>query len=95
MATEKKLLNIRDAYSDPIFNPAYDKLTHYKTRNILCLPIMKQDQCLGVIQLINKNEGPFNKEDEFFGQILCDFLSVVLSRAINQDHNLITVNKLR
>jgi signal transduction protein with GAF and PtsI domain len=25
VATEKKLLNIRDAYSDPRFNPAFDK----------------------------------------------------------------------
>ena len=95
VAQSRRLLNIHNAYSDPRFDSAFDKKINYKTRTILCLPIMKKEQCLGVIQLINKNDGHFTKEDEYFGKILCEFSTVVLGRAISKDETMIAVSKLR
>jgi len=39
VATEKKLVNVYDAYSDPRFLPEVDERTHYRTKSVLCSPI--------------------------------------------------------
>ena len=46
------------------FNPEVDRLTGYKTRNILCLPITNvKGECIGVTQMINKLSGSFSDGD--------------------------------
>ncbi|MCP4350153.1 MAG: response regulator [Desulfobacterales bacterium] len=63
--TGGKTINIRDAYTDPRFNPEVDKKTGYRTRSILCMPIKnKNDQIIGVTQVLNKKGGPFTEMDE-------------------------------
>ncbi|MBU1433298.1 GAF domain-containing protein [Myxococcota bacterium] len=58
-------INIPDAYKDSRFNPAVDKKTGYKTDTILCMPIQnKQNEIIGVVQVLNKRGGPFRKVDE-------------------------------
>ncbi len=60
-----EVVNISDAYQDDRFNPSFDQKTGYLTRSILCIPIMnKASARLGVIQVINKNEGTFTSADE-------------------------------
>ena len=54
---------INDAYADPRFNQEVDRKTGYHTRNILCAPIKHKGVKLGVIQVLNKNEGDFNDDD--------------------------------
>ena len=63
--TSGDIINIPDAYDDPRFNPEVDRKTGYRTRNILCMPILnKEGQSLGVMQVLNKKGGPFNVIDE-------------------------------
>ena len=58
-------LNITDAYSDPRFNPEVDKNTGYKTKTILCMPIMNNNhEIIGAFQVLNKIDGIFTKNDE-------------------------------
>ncbi|KAH9245686.1 hypothetical protein BASA81_016822 [Batrachochytrium salamandrivorans] len=58
-------INIPDAYKDERFNPAVDKQTDYRTRNILCMPIKNiHGESIGVTQMINKKTGAFTIEDE-------------------------------
>ncbi|XP_017893026.1 cGMP-dependent 3',5'-cyclic phosphodiesterase-like isoform X2 [Ceratina calcarata] len=57
VATTGKLLNIRDAYKDPLFYKGVDELTGFKTRNILCFPIRDENGVIGVAQLCNKKDG--------------------------------------
>ena len=66
VAEHNKMLNIRDAYQDDRFNQAIDKKTGYRTRTILCGPVNSIDNTttIGVIQVINKHNGIFTKEDE-------------------------------
>ncbi|MBI3600909.1 MAG: GAF domain-containing sensor histidine kinase, partial [Nitrospinae bacterium] len=60
-----KLVNIQDARNDPRFDNTFDAATGYTTRNMLCSPMANnQDKIIGVIQVINKREGIFEKEDE-------------------------------
>ncbi|XP_041376655.1 cAMP and cAMP-inhibited cGMP 3',5'-cyclic phosphodiesterase 10A-like [Gigantopelta aegis] len=48
-----EIVNITDAYRDPRFNPEIDKQTGYRTRNILCMPIVSKYRVVGVVQMIN------------------------------------------
>jgi Nif-specific regulatory protein len=58
-------IRVDDAYSDDRFNPAVDKKSGYRTRSILCVPLMDGDQKLiGAFQGINKNDGLFDAADE-------------------------------
>ncbi|CAF3351916.1 unnamed protein product [Rotaria sp. Silwood1] len=64
VATTGKTLNIVDAYSDERFNRDIDQKTGYKTKTLLCMPIMIQGNVIGVVQMVNKKNGPFTKSDE-------------------------------
>ena len=63
--TSGEVTNISDAYADPRFNPEVDRKTGYRTETILCMPVInKQEERIGVIQLLNKSGGPFDDKDE-------------------------------
>ncbi|KAK4879795.1 hypothetical protein RN001_007941 [Aquatica leii] len=64
VAATGKLLNIRDAYSHPLFYKGMDEATGFRTRNILCFPIRDENGIIGVAQLCNKNRGNFDFFDE-------------------------------
>ncbi|CAF0762810.1 unnamed protein product [Rotaria sp. Silwood1] len=64
VATTGKTLNIVDAYSDKRFNRDIDQKTGYKTKTLLCMPIMIQGNVIGVVQMVNKRNGHFTKSDE-------------------------------
>uniref|UniRef100_A0A8V5H8G2 Phosphodiesterase n=1 Tax=Melopsittacus undulatus TaxID=13146 RepID=A0A8V5H8G2_MELUD len=44
VATTGKILNIKDAYSHPLFYRGVDDSTGFRTRNILCFPIKNESQ---------------------------------------------------
>ncbi|MBV8062899.1 MAG: GAF domain-containing protein, partial [Nevskia sp.] len=57
--------NVADPYNDPRFNPEIDQRTGFRTRSILCMPIInKNGQRLGVTEVLNKREGGFTVKDE-------------------------------
>jgi len=58
-------LNIEDAYNDLRFNKDVDLKTGYRTKTILCMPIMNNNhEIIGAFQVLNKSEGVFTKNDE-------------------------------
>lgn len=80
VATSGETLNIRDAYADPRFDPSADRSTGYRTRNILCVPLLdSRGRLFGVAQLLNK-EGthPFDSEDERHFQEFMGSMGVIL-----------------
>jgi adenylate cyclase len=55
---------VADAYADARFNPALDRATGYRTRNLLCVPIVDRDgNRIGVIQALNRLNGQFTAVD--------------------------------
>ncbi len=55
---------LADAYDDPRFDRSWDQKTGYRTRAMLCVPMLNSDgQVAGVVQAINK-DGGFDAEDE-------------------------------
>jgi len=77
------LLNVPDAYADPRFNPRFDKETGFRTRNILCAPLLSRDgRLLGVIQLLNKRgSAAFSAEDETLLAAFASIAGVAIDRA--------------
>lgn len=57
VAKNKKPLLVRDCYSDPRFNPEYDKKTRFRTESMICVPLIRKKKLLGVIEVINKRGG--------------------------------------
>jgi len=73
-ATSARTLNIADVYSDAElqkldsnlkFDKSWDKKTGYRSKQMLVVPIIMDKKLMGVVQLINKKNGPaFTKTDE-------------------------------
>jgi len=79
VVSQGKSINLEDAYDSPIFNREIDKETGYRTRSLLCAPVTnRNNQIIGVVQVINKKEGAFTDGDE---EILAD-LSVILALSL-------------
>jgi adenylate cyclase len=58
-------VNIENAYADERFNPDLDRRTGFKTRSILCMPVINRSgEVIGVTQVLNKKGGPFTAMDE-------------------------------
>ena len=76
VATTGAARNIRDVYDDPLFNREVDQKTGYRTRSMLCVPIVNSNsRVFAVAQLLNKNGGqPFEAQDEAH---LCEFASSI------------------
>lgn len=55
VASTGKSLNIQNAYEDHRFNRLVDQKTGYRTKSILCLPIINElGECIAVAEAINK-----------------------------------------
>lgn len=70
---QKKIINIKDAYSNKNFSfegtKEFDKKTGYKSKSMLVIPLINhENDVIGILQLINKKRGAeiieFNKFDE-------------------------------
>jgi phosphoserine phosphatase len=81
-AQGRQVINVRDCYADPRFNPGMDRKTHYHTRCMLTLPLVDhKDVLVGVLQVLNKRDGVFDDEDESLATSLAAQCAVALQRA--------------
>lgn len=65
VASSGEVVNIADAYIDNRFQPAVDLRSGYRTKSILCVAMRDTTgEITGVVQLLNKKDGPFTAEDE-------------------------------
>lgn len=75
-------INIPDAYSDPRFDPEVDKSTGYQTRNILCVPMHNRNgSVIGVFEVMNKEKGCFNADDEEWLEALAQVAAGLIEQA--------------
>ena len=56
VAKTGETVNLVDAHKDKRFNPEQDIINHYRTKSLLCMPILdlQKDVIVGVMQAINK-----------------------------------------
>ncbi|MCC6906725.1 MAG: SpoIIE family protein phosphatase [Phycisphaerales bacterium] len=79
---KRRIISVPDCYSDPRFSDAVDRRTGYRTRNLLCIPLVATDGAtVGVAQVLNKHEGAFTAADEFIAEALAMQAAVALQRA--------------
>uniref|UniRef100_A0A8B9GYE9 3',5'-cyclic-GMP phosphodiesterase n=1 Tax=Astyanax mexicanus TaxID=7994 RepID=A0A8B9GYE9_ASTMX len=84
VAEHGETVNIPDAYQDHRFSDEIDKLTGYKTKSLLCMPIRNSDgEIIGVAQAINKSPGGalFTEDDEKVLQMYLPFCGIAISNA--------------
>ena len=80
-AQTRQLINVPDCYADDRFNRAIDKQTGYRSRCMLTIPLIGYEESLiGILQILNKNDGVFDEQDEYIAQALAAQAAVVLHR---------------
>jgi transcriptional regulator with GAF, ATPase, and Fis domain len=81
VVTTGEICNIMDAYEDPRFNRDFDMRTGYRTKTILCVPMMSPEgEIIGAVQAINKIPDGYVFNDDDIAQLtsfatLCNFSS--------------------
>ena len=86
--TECKVIRIEDAYLDDRFNKDIDKQTNYRTKTILCYPLVdKEGECIGVIEAINKYNSVFTDDDQEMIKILSQEAASIFKSISYHDNN--------
>lgn len=63
-AETKKPALVNDVSQDSRFDSRFDKSTGFKTRSVLCVPLLIEHRVIGVLELVNKrSNAPFDEED--------------------------------
>ena len=83
VATTGQLLSVSDAYSHPDFNASMDTQTGYRTKSILCAPVLDPEgTVLAVVEAINKKNGAtFTSEDALFLTYVAEAAGISLHKS--------------
>jgi len=81
----KTIKKVNDTSKEPLFYKEVDELTGYKTKNILTIPLLNNDnEIIGVVQLLNK-DGKFNKDDINIAYLFSNYISPPLQMLLSKD----------
>jgi len=70
---------VPDAYRDSRFTPTYDQRTGFRTRSVLCVPLVAKDRFLGVVQLLNRRDGEvFDDDDLELAEAVAGLIAVAI-----------------
>jgi sigma-B regulation protein RsbU (phosphoserine phosphatase) len=74
---------VRDVRRDPRFYPEVDEVFGFKTRSMVCVPILLDDgRLLGIIEVLNKvSDGEFNQDDLDLILIVAQLAATAMRRA--------------
>lgn len=70
-----------DVKNDNRFYPAVDRITDYDTKSLLCVPLRSGKGTTGVLELVNKREGPFTPDDEELISYFAEQAAISIERA--------------
>lgn len=80
VAENKKSLLIEDCYNDERFNREIDKESGFKTKSMICVPLLKKDKLIGVMQVMNALEREYFDESDLQ---ICETLATQCAIAID------------
>jgi len=93
VAQTREIVNIPDAYADQRFQPAVDLKSGFRTRSILSVPMLGAlGGLVGVLQVLNKQDGPFTTADEELMSALASQAAIAIENA-RLYHSLVTQNQ--
>ena len=73
---------INAPYDDPRFFAGVDKKTGFRTRNMLCIPLVnRRKTCIGTLQTLNKKDGPFIEQDQEILVSASHYVTIALENA--------------
>ena len=73
---------VSDVNNDPRFYPEIDKMTGFKTKTILCVPLKAKSKLIGVLEVINKIDGTvFNEQDAILLSIFASQAAMAIENA--------------
>lgn len=77
-----RAVRLEDAYADPRFDRSVDATTGFRTRSLLAVPLtVRGGDVLGVLEVLNKHDGPFTPDDEAFLAAFGAYAAVALENA--------------
>lgn len=82
-AASGETINVPDAYADARFDPSTDRRSGYRTRNMLVVPVWGVShprQVSGVIQVLNKREGVFERSDQMILERVAEAVALSLEQ---------------
>jgi diguanylate cyclase (GGDEF)-like protein len=84
VAKNRKAVIVNDAECDPRFNSKFDRAINFRTKSILCVPLISRNRLLGVVELINKKGRTyrFSKRDLQTASTLLGPIAVSLHNAL-------------
>ena len=89
-------LKIENVNLDKRFNNEIDKITNFKTNNMLCYPLKdKNEKIFGVIQALNKIKNDFDKDDLELMDILSKQVSFILKSKLNLGESNVILSKMK
>ena len=82
VAASGKAVLADDAHRDPSFDSSVDRQTGFTTKSILATPIQRRQELLGVLEVINKKDGPcFTAEDSLLLEVVANQAAVAIENA--------------
>ena len=76
---------VNEPRTDRRFLPDIDRVTHFVTRSILCVPIFSRKRPAAVLEMVNKVGKPFDRQDLHLLTHLAEQASIALERASLQE----------
>lgn len=70
-----------DAPNSSYFHPDIDSATGFKTRSVLCVPMISKGKVIGVIEVLNKLVGKFTEGDKDLLQSIATSVSIAMENA--------------
>lgn len=79
VAARGRAINLKDAYLHPAFDAKFDRMTGYRTRSMLCVPMRTPNrEIVGVVQVLNKRTGYFSVDDQHLLEALAAQAAITL-----------------
>ena len=89
VAQTGETVNVPDAYADPRFDRNVDLRSGYRTLNMLVVPVWDAAgrAVVGVLQVLNKRSGPFERRDQMLLERIAESVSPVLAQIPLEQHS--------
>lgn len=82
VAQNRKSVMVEDAQRDPRFSKRADKQSGFVTRTMLAVPLIHQEELLGVLNVLNSRDKPFfETEDLALLESFADLAAVAITRS--------------
>jgi len=72
-------VTVNDAYNDPRFYSEVDKKSGFRTKNIICVPLINwSGHCIGALQSLNRSSGDFTDDDRELLTFISNYVTIAL-----------------